>query len=295
MCEEVEDIVKSYFTERNLAWQGCYNVRDLGGLLTLDGTETRWKSVIRADNLNQLTDSGRQALLHYGVRTIIDLRSPQEVAEDPPVRFKEGEPAPANLNLPIEKYYPHVSDLIMRAKSRAEVYCIILDHYPDLIVDVLRAIAAAPGGIVIHCHSGTDRTGMISALLLRLACVSKDLIVADYAESQVRRRSLYESIAKDVGDEDEADFWRRPTATPEMMIEMLSHLDFKYGGVEGYLIASGLPTGELSRLKDRMRSSYHGKDGKTDEERTKKPDQGAPGRDERPDRGSDLPPGGGPD
>ena len=77
--------------------------------------------------------------------------------------------------------------MIQKAKSRGEVYCIILDHYPDAVAEILRAIVnAPPGGIVIHCHAGKDRTGMVSALLLKLVGVPAELIAADYAESQER-------------------------------------------------------------------------------------------------------------
>jgi protein tyrosine/serine phosphatase len=152
----------------------------------------------------------------------------------------------------VEYYYPHVSDLIIQAKNRAEVYCIILDHYPDAIAEVVRAIISAQqGGIVIHCHSGTDRTGIIAALLLSLADVSADIIADDYAESQMRLQPLYERIS--VEDEpEEDDFWRRPTATADMMYLMLAHLDEKYGGVEGYLRGSGLSTSEIDQLKKRI-------------------------------------------
>ena len=49
--------------ERNLDWQGCYNVRDLGGLPLADGGQTRWGSIIRADVLGRLTEAGKQAAL----------------------------------------------------------------------------------------------------------------------------------------------------------------------------------------------------------------------------------------
>jgi protein tyrosine/serine phosphatase len=55
-----------------------------------------------------LTTEGRQALLDYGVRTIIDLRSPREVAEEPSV-LKDNAHNLTCLNLPLEKYDPHVA------------------------------------------------------------------------------------------------------------------------------------------------------------------------------------------
>jgi len=61
--------------ERVLVWEGCRNVRDLGGLRTCDGRTTRWKAVVRSDTPARLTAAGWSALYAYGVRTIISLRT----------------------------------------------------------------------------------------------------------------------------------------------------------------------------------------------------------------------------
>jgi protein tyrosine/serine phosphatase len=68
---------------RRLAWDGCLNARDLGGYPTGDGGRTRWGAVVRSDSVAALTEAGRQALLDYGVRSMVDLRLPQEVAAHP--------------------------------------------------------------------------------------------------------------------------------------------------------------------------------------------------------------------
>ncbi|MFN8494645.1 MAG: tyrosine-protein phosphatase [Caldilineaceae bacterium] len=241
---------------RHLNWEACYNARDLGGLPTLDGGQTRWQAVIRSDLLNRLTALGQRALLDYGVRTIIDLRGPKEVAEEPSpfAAATEKTGALTYLHLPLERYEPQVSALITQATTRAEVYCIVLDHYPDMVATVMQAIAQArPGGIVVHCHSGKDRTGTVAALLLHLAGVSSEAIAADYAESQARLWPLYEKRIAEAGGEDKVDFWLKPTATAEMMHTTLAHLDHTYGGVRNYLLTVGLSPAELQQLQDRLR------------------------------------------
>jgi protein-tyrosine phosphatase len=243
---------------RHLDWDACYNVRDLGGLPTADGGEIRWRSIIRTDTLTRLTAAGQQALIDYGVRTVIDLRSPTQAQEEPSVFASEASApgSPRYLNLPLEAYYPHVSALISQAQTRTEVYCIMLDHYPQNVAEALRAIAhAEPGGVVIHCHAGKDRTGVVTALLLELAGVPADIIGEDYAESQARLWPLYEQYVAEAGSEDKVDFWWKPTATPEMMLAMLTHLQDRYGGVTAYLRQTGLTDAELAQLRRRLRNA----------------------------------------
>lgn len=238
-------------SHRHLNWPHCYNVRDLGGLPVGGGKETRRGAIIRSDMVSRLTQEGQEALVAYGVCTTIDLRSPREAAEAPSVFATDGRIT--YLNLPLEKYAPHVGALIEQAKTRGEVYCIVLDHYPDAMATVMRAIAQAePGGIVIHCHAGKDRTGIVAALLLRLVGVPVEEVVADYAASQARLWPLYERIIAEAGGEEKVGFWLKPTATENMMDQALAHLDAEYGGVASYLSAAGLTSGEIEQLKRRL-------------------------------------------
>ena len=64
--------------DRRLVWDGCLNVRELGGLPTNDGRPTRRGAVVRADNLDRLTAEGWTALQDHGVRTVVDLRDAHE-------------------------------------------------------------------------------------------------------------------------------------------------------------------------------------------------------------------------
>ena len=71
-------------TERRLLWDASYNIRDLGGYSTKYDQQTRWRAFVRADNLARLSPDGKTALVAYGVKTIIDLRSEYELNIDPP-------------------------------------------------------------------------------------------------------------------------------------------------------------------------------------------------------------------
>jgi hypothetical protein len=68
--------------DRHLDWDGCFNVRDLGGLPTAGDHVTRRGAPVRADSLAGLSAAGWDALRAHGVRTVVDLRNDDEVACD---------------------------------------------------------------------------------------------------------------------------------------------------------------------------------------------------------------------
>lgn len=239
--------------DRRLAWDACYNTRDLGGLPTTDGALTRRGAIIRSDLLFRLTPAGREALLAYGVRTVIDLRFPNEVQAEPyGIQTSDGEPL-RYRNIPLDKFYPDITAKINSASASADVYRLILDHYADAAAEVLRTVAnAEPGGIVVHCHAGKDRTGIVTALLLRLAGVLDEEIIADYAASEPCLMPLYERI---VAEARGVPAVAKPTADPEAMRGTLAYLDSAHGGVPAYLRAAGLTEAELEQLRARLRDT----------------------------------------
>ena len=168
---------------RHLAWEGCFNVRDLGGLRTTDGSRTRWGRVVRADSLETLTASGWAALSAHGVRTVIDLRNDDEIGVDVAPRPA----AVTTVHLPLDgsddREFWDTWDSGPQFATPL-YYGPHLQRFPERSAAVLSAIArAAPGGVVFHCASGRDRAGQVSMLLLALVGVAVEEIAADYAMS----------------------------------------------------------------------------------------------------------------
>lgn len=235
---------------RILQWDGCYNVRELGGYRTEDGRETQWARVVRSDNLIRLTEAGQQALVDHGVRTIIDLRLPRELETDPPP-FRDHDTVA----------YHHVSFIDPNAEPGPPVATIvddykrILDRYTSSVAAIMRAIAEAPeGAVLFHCHAGKDRTGMIAALLLRLAGVPIETAAEDYGLTTQCLRPLDEEWLEN-GPGDRAAREReymRSMARAEVMQEVLEHLESEYGSVEGYLLHTGVSPEDIARLRARL-------------------------------------------
>ena len=237
---------------RRLAWEGCLNARDLGGYPTADGRETRWGRVVRSDNLTPLSEAGREALVAYGVRSIIDLRLPSELAEFPDPFAEPGTHGVAYTNVSFVD--PAAGPLEVLTSLVAD-YARLLDRFAASVAAVMTAVANAPeGGVLIHCMGGKDRTGLISALLLALVDVPRETIGEDYALTAECLRPLEEEWLEN-GPGDRAERERiLVTYAPlaEVMTEVLDSLDERYGGVESYLRQAGVSAEDVSRLRKRL-------------------------------------------
>ena len=248
--------------ERELAWDGCINVRDLGGHPTRDGEETKCGAVVRADSVRLLTEAGWAALVDYGIRTVIDLRGDHEREEDPPadvpvdvvhVPFMEASDNEwEEIGPEIEAASAAAPDV---ATSTRDVYLIFLERFKANVAAAIRAVAhAREGGIVVHCVGGKDRTGLLSAFLLDLAGVAPGDIAADYALSEERLRPRHDTWFAAADTEEELERLRRIAQTPAAsMVGVFAELDRRYGSVEGYLRSAGVSDEELELAAGRLR------------------------------------------
>ena len=244
--------------ERVLAWEGCLNVRDLGGLPTEDGRETRFGRVVRSDSTALLTDAGWQALVDYGVTSIVDLRTPEERETDPPrapaldvVHVSlVGAPDPARWER-LEREAAVAPD---QAASTALVYRDVLDVNGRELAQAVEAVAdAAPGAVLVHCVGGKDRTALVTAFLLRLAGVSSALIAEDYALSEVHLAPRHSAWIAGATTEAERRRFERISATPAAAMQtVLDEVDEERGGARGYLRSTGLSDDVLARARARL-------------------------------------------
>ena len=239
---------------RLLEWEGCLNARDLGGYATEDGRETRWGTVVRSDCPAALTEAGRAALAGYGVRAIVDLRLPAELADDPNPFAEPGDHGIAYTNISFIDPAAVPPDAV---STLAEDYLQMLDRYRQGVAEALAAIARAPddGAVLVHCAAGKDRTGLISALLLGLVDVPAETIAADYAMTaellRPRERQWLEGLDPEERAQREA-MLARYAPTAEVMLAVLEGLGERHGGVEPYLRSTGLGQDDLDRLRERL-------------------------------------------
>ena len=246
---------------RTIVWDGCVNVRDLGGIPTEDGSVTQSGRIIRSDNVGALTPAGWRALEHHGVERIVDLRWPEEVAEDPPRSVDVEVVHVSVLGPSIDADLDYLRTLDAHVDSVDDV----ADHYAYSYVDFLErnrarfgqalaAVADAPGTVVIHCMGGKDRTGLVAALLLRLAGVSIEEIGRDYSLSAANLAVTLGSWLDSAPNDAERRRREKLSQTPATgMTRVIADIEGRYGGVEGYLEAAGVRPDQIERLRERLR------------------------------------------
>jgi protein tyrosine/serine phosphatase len=236
---------------RALAWDACLNVRDLGGLTTTGGRRVRPGALVRADQLCRLKDAGRDALVAHGVRTVIDLRTPTEAAKDPDPLWHAHAVDYVLIPQQSEQLWRELDPI---ARTRAERDALVLDRRAEQIAAMARAVAqAAPGGVLIHCLAGKDRTGIAVALLLSLVGVDDAQIAADYTLSVASLAAeLAAALAAAPDDEARARIERGYDARAETMLATLAHLRERHGGAKAYLTRAGLSGADMQRIRERL-------------------------------------------
>jgi protein-tyrosine phosphatase len=132
-------------------------------------------------------------------------------------------------------------------------YVDFLERFRDRFALALGAVADVEGTVVVHCAGGKDRTGLVSALLLRLAGVDADVIAADYSLSEENLAPNGPAWIESVDDEVERGRRRKLMRTPaEAMAQTLDELERRYGTVEEYLRSTGLDDEQVERLRARL-------------------------------------------
>jgi protein-tyrosine phosphatase len=237
--------------ERALRWEGCCNIRDLGGLPLEAGGETRFRVVVRGDDASLLSDVGWRAVADYGVRRIVDLRHEEE-PYGAPVEF-------VRVPLLDPRSIKEVDELLLGVDDSAEWrrrnYLFFLDRFADRFGRAVTAVAQpADGPVLVHCAGGVDRTGLVAALILRDAGVGIDVIASDYAESEVNWAPSVAQWIEEAPDEGEARKRRLLSVMPAAaMRDVLAELEQEHGSAREYLRDAGVADKDLDRLRARLR------------------------------------------
>lgn len=149
--------------------------------------------------------------------------------------FKSEDYSPEKLAKRFELYATGTTEAFMILYSQ------ILEHGGPAFGTILRHVRDKPNSpFIFHCTAGKDRTGIIAAILLKLAGVDNHFISQDYSLTRVGREPDREKVLGRLLKEplfaaNSEAAMRMLTSRYETMRAFFNLLEEKYGGVETYV------------------------------------------------------------
>ncbi len=253
------------------------NLRDLGGISARDGRKIKRGVFARSALLNNVTPQDRDMLYNdMGIRLVVDLRTGTETYSRPDSEI----PGIAYFHVPMmrdsneDSATPSMSEIKRRIKSASgdDSRIALIPDMEKLYVNMLRSgfsktnylmllkrlAGFKDGGVLYHCTSGKDRTGMITAGLLVMLGVGREAIMEDYMkskESSLKESELMYSRVKSIGGSDRlasalADFL---IVRERFMDAFLAEIEEQCGSLDKFgEVLVRLSSEELTQFRNRV-------------------------------------------
>ncbi|KAG8219010.1 protein-tyrosine phosphatase-like protein [Butyriboletus roseoflavus] len=246
---------------------GVCNVRDLGSYpTTTPNLITKPGYAFRGAEVSNITEQGIQQMRALGITTVFDLRSDPEMQKYcTPIPTIEGvqilrtpvftnqDYSPESVARKFELYASGTTEAFMKLYSQ------ILDHGGRAFGTILRHVRDRPNApFLFHCTAGKDRTGIVAAILFKLAGVEDHFICQDYSLTRIGREPDREKVLGRLLKEplfaaNSELALRMLTSRYETMHATLGLFRDKYGGVENYVKNfCGLTDDDLSIIQSNL-------------------------------------------
>lgn len=196
IAAELSNLDMSY--RRVLPLENGSNFRDAGDYPTIDGKRVIRGELFRSAAMYAIeSESDIDYLENFKFKTVVDLRSNEErelqpdrwVLKDKSINYVSHDYSIMNL-MPSSSEDSSANDEKVDTGNYYQVMHKTLVPQIKLYFD---ALLNEQVPVILHCSAGQDRTGFISAVLLKLLGVSEDLIYEDYNLSTDLRRPSIEA------------------------------------------------------------------------------------------------------
>jgi len=226
------------------------NFRYLGGIKNNDGKVLKDSLIYRSGNLHQLKKSSFEELEQLKINKVIDLRTKQEVTKEP-------DQLPKNISYQLYSAFEDKNDEMGNAKKLAlkgkisgkdadlrmvKFYTDYVSENPEIIKTIITDILNSEQPVLYHCTAGKDRTGMITALILKVLKFDDSVIFEEYLQSNNMRKDLIQkrlNLAStfhfvypklDIGVVEKTSWIER-----NYLQSAFDEIDKKYGSMENYI------------------------------------------------------------
>jgi hypothetical protein len=245
--------------ERTINLAGCGNFRDIGGYTTRDGRTVRWRALFRSDALIWLTPEDLETLRAEGIRLVagFDLRTGEELDQmHRGVIFDNGT---LHHHLP---FFPTFGEDRERSRRLAHAtgqvggdnYLRLLEQSRPCFEGLFEKLAdASTLPAVYYCAAGKDRTGMVTAIILRALGVPDEQIIEDYAltdaPSEERLLARLLALGRDPKD---ALNRERMKAHPDTMEHFLAGVDRIHGSTQEFLLSCNVSEATIEQVRTNL-------------------------------------------
>lgn len=232
--------------------ESARNFRDLGGVEAEHQRLTKRGLVYRAGAPKSLSSADEQTLQRIGLKTIVDLRTPEEAEKIPyswSVSSAVNQLVISGQSGDLTKYADRLDGENL---TRSEVRNLMIEFYPRIvdtqtfaIKEVFALLSKGAVPLLFHCSAGKDRTGVIAALVLLVLGVSKEQVVEDYLATNNLVDYRLEWGLDDPSDANPyfAQLGRISAdiieplllADADYLMSALDHIERQYGSISGFL------------------------------------------------------------
>jgi protein-tyrosine phosphatase len=193
---------------------GAVNVRDIGGYRSVHGLEVVRGRLFRGDSLSQLSAGDIGRLDGLGLRAVIDFRTPGEILLAGPDRLPSGVDF---AGLPVSGGdLEWLYELIASGDHGRQRAVLGGGRAAEFMVRVYRGFTAdarqrqafgsalrmlcSPGRLPLlyHCSGGKDRAGWMTAIVLTVLGVPREVVLRDYLLSNDFHRTGYAKLRFDL-------------------------------------------------------------------------------------------------
>lgn len=257
--------------------EGLFNFRDIGGYMNKNGNIVKYNQYFRSGNLSNITTKGVNALKKLGITKIFDLELSYKYRNIEKeidlgidvVKFQSIDNAEFLTTIESE-----IIKLLIRSaydwSNISKLYIYMLEHLFPLFKITFESIYNHPNSKILFCCGlGKDSSGLFTMILLLLAGVEPLTVVQEYCLSvfglEPVREDLTSLTISQIEEYSKVSEIRRDwsferggvanilNVKGSVVLSIISYLDTKYGGIEGYLqTAVGLSNECITKIKTNL-------------------------------------------
>lgn len=247
------------------------NPRDLGGYIGFNGRKLKFHRLLRTGKISNLSSADEQFLKKYGLKKIIDLRSPDECKLCPDVAIDgikhysmplsdidNTAGGQKDLKKAFEEYRhdQYAGFKMMCTRYHDHVYH---KHAQQILSNIFQILLETKDGAVLfHCSEGKDRTGIVAmivmyALGVDLETIRQDYLWSNYILNDYRYRRDCKFKEEGENDNFRANMRILGSVMDPFFDTALITIQKEFGGLDAYLENQ---LGIDSEKRDQLRELY---------------------------------------